>query len=115
HAGGAKAPRDLEARLKNAETETKPNVTAQPETAEPVAAGRQASVSALPNAERPADQGVSTSPENAPPAGVAEPEGGTAANTPQRFYHSDFGEVTESPNQKRIGKGRVGVVAEDGR
>lgn len=36
------------------------------------------------------------------------------ASTSQRFFHRDFGEVTESPNQKRVGKGRVRVTAEDG-
>lgn len=33
---------------------------------------------------------------------------------PQRFYHRDYGEVAESPNQRRVGKGRVRVIAEDG-
>jgi hypothetical protein len=34
--------------------------------------------------------------------------------TAQRFFHRDFGEVVESLNQRRVGKGRVRVVAEDG-
>lgn len=34
---------------------------------------------------------------------------------PQRFFHRDYGEVTESPNQKQVGKGRVRVIDEDGR
>lgn len=33
---------------------------------------------------------------------------------PARFFHRDYGEVVESPNQRRVGKNRVRVVAEDG-
>lgn len=40
---------------------------------------------------------------------------GESVETPQKFYHRDYGEVTESPNQKQVGKNRVRVVAEDGR
>lgn len=36
------------------------------------------------------------------------------AQTSRRWLHSDFGEVTESPRQNRVGKGRVRVIAEDG-
>jgi hypothetical protein len=53
-------------------------------------------------------------------ASTAEPVGPQPAaeeslpSTPARFYHRDYGEVAESPNQRRVGKGRVRVTAEDG-
>lgn len=33
----------------------------------------------------------------------------------QRFFHRDFGEVVEAPNQRKVGKNRVRVVGEDGK
>lgn len=37
-----------------------------------------------------------------------------SVETPARFYHRDYGEVAESANQRRVGKNRVRVTAEDG-
>lgn len=76
--------------------QTKPPVEAQRETveSEPPAATNVPARPAV-DAQAVSDRG-------------SEPE------TPQRFYHRDFGEVSESPNQRRVGKGRVRVVAEDG-
>lgn len=56
------------------------------------------------------DQFIREPGSNAPPRALGE----ETAEMSQRFYHRDFGEVVESPNQKRVGKGRVRVTAEDG-
>lgn len=37
-----------------------------------------------------------------------------APEAPARFFHRDYGEVIESPNQRGVSKGRVRVTAEDG-
>lgn len=54
--------------------------------------------------------GVLERPNTRSETGVRE----GVSSEPRRFYHRDFGEVTESPNQKQVGKGRVRVTAEDG-
>src|ERR1051325_1317916 len=91
---GQQAPRDLETRLQNAQTTIEQTPTPE--------------VGTLPTQ---APEGVR---DHSAVAGTGVSDNTVLSATPQRFYHSDFGEVTESPNQKRIGKGRVRVIAEDG-
>ena len=85
------------------QVQTKPPVEAERQTVEP--AGDTTRVAGP-------EQAVSkTSPEATPAADSAN----ATTVSPARFFHRDYGEVTESPNQKQVGKGRVRVVAEDGR
>lgn len=75
-------------------------------------------------AEIVGEEGVGALREYDPPAGFERQwnvlveilEKGTAGQAlpPQRFYHRDYGEVTESPNQKGVWKGRVRVTDADG-
>lgn len=90
----------------------------QEKTESPVAQERAAIESAATATEAvPARPVVDRENAQVEPARGGEPArtGASGADEqPQRFYHRDYGEVVESPSQRRVGKGRVRVVAEDG-
>lgn len=115
-------------RANESQTEIQPPVEAQREAVEPrptVAEMGQRGVAVPQRPEmvspesRTADTQLST--ESARPVDTSEvpalPSEVSRAGVrdPARFYHRDYGEVTESPNQRKVGKGRVRVVGEDGK
>lgn len=87
------------------QAEAQPNVPAQPETVESTERTSSSIMGRESIGDVPRNRSLQTNADVA----VGVPE-----DTPQRFYHRDYGEVTESPNQRRVGKGRVRIVAEDG-
>lgn len=74
-------------------------------------------------AQRAEAESVAPTGESAPrtPDQAQRPSGSLESATegvqglPQRFFHRDFGEVTEAPNQKKAGRGKVKVLDTEGR
>lgn len=116
------------------QVKTQSNVTAQPEAIESI----QASTPRVSESVRLQDQGAIVSEAQRAVSGIergaadtgdvqavqgdvastaidGEPVGNQpAVVAPRKWQHADFGEVTESPNQRRVDKKRVRVIAEDG-